>query len=67
MNWRPFEGLNPNASIIHFHGPKPHRIAEILSGKAYAGEVPSQKLLMQNTESYKIYLSKFNSYLAKDQ
>ncbi len=30
-NWKPYWGQNPDAKIIHFHGPKPHDLINILN------------------------------------
>jgi lipopolysaccharide biosynthesis glycosyltransferase len=48
LNWKPYWGENPEAKIIHFHGPKPFQREYIdshwpelksLTGGAYLGEV----------------------------
>jgi lipopolysaccharide biosynthesis glycosyltransferase len=64
-NWRPFQGINDRASIVHFHGPKPHRIAAILDGKAepYEREKISG-LVFEQRDSYAHYLRDFNRYLS---
>ncbi|MGE7413385.1 hypothetical protein [Methylobacterium tarhaniae] len=33
MNWKPYWGINDDASIIHFHGPKLHAIDLITKGE----------------------------------
>lgn len=32
-NWKPYWGENPDAKIIHFHGPKPHDLVRMLTGE----------------------------------
>ena len=31
LNWKPYWGLNSNAEIVHFHGPKPSLVLEFLT------------------------------------
>ena len=65
MNWRPFQGINPSASIVHFHGPKPHRVAAILAGQAtqYEAEIMSD-LIFKHRDEYQYYVNQYNRYLA---
>jgi hypothetical protein len=35
FNWKPYWGVNPNASIIHFHGAKPGLCAECFASGSY--------------------------------
>jgi hypothetical protein len=58
MNWKPYWGWNPDASIVHFHGPKPQFIEAILSGK---GEVPKvyQNIYAKSPEGSQRYLELF--------
>jgi lipopolysaccharide biosynthesis glycosyltransferase len=66
-NWRPFQGINTEARIIHFHGPKPNRIERILSGDVLAGEVGLLRYIEKDRESYTHYLKAFNKYLSEDK
>lgn len=34
LNWKPYWGYNPDAAIVHFHGPKPKFLEAIVAGKA---------------------------------
>jgi lipopolysaccharide biosynthesis glycosyltransferase len=65
LNWRPFQGPNKEAAILHFHGPKPHRISEILQGRALDYEhrdiVP---LVLTHRHHYEHFLIKLNSFLS---
>ncbi|WP_157064179.1 glycosyltransferase [Methylobacterium tarhaniae] len=66
MNWRPFQGINKDARIVHFHGPKPHRISDILSGKASTEEAEAMRdLLTAHREGYEYYVGEYNRYLAQ--
>jgi len=65
MNWRPFQGQNEHASIIHFHGPKPHRIRAILEGNAVEEETSQMEDLIRSDQvAYTTYLAKFNEFLS---
>lgn len=35
MNWKPYWGTNPEAVVVHFHGPKPTRLARHEAGEPY--------------------------------
>ena len=66
LNWRPFQGINPHASIVHFHGPKPHRIGSILDGEASACEAPEAARFAQHHENeYRHYVELFRRYLSR--
>lgn len=68
-NWRPFYGINPAASIIHWHGPKPPHMFDMmlfLDGKRenrrLSGSVMDM-LLNNNIDSYKYQLSVYCKFL----
>jgi hypothetical protein len=63
FNWRPSQGENPDASIVHFHGPKPTRIKAILAGEASADEVGLKDILDKNPAGYLAYTQLFDRYL----
>lgn len=63
LNWRPWQGLNTNAEIIHFHGPKPHRISAIMEGKCVEGEEHLSNYINKNYRSYKEYVKQFEEHL----
>jgi hypothetical protein len=64
LNWRPFQGIYEQACILHFHGPKPTRISEIMSGK----DAPESRLMARIIEryypAYEYYVKIFNSFLS---
>jgi hypothetical protein len=64
FNWRPGDGANPEASIVHFHGPKPTRISAIMAGNGSAEEADLQDILDRNPEGYRHYVRQFEAYLA---
>ena len=66
LNWRPFQGPSPEASIIHFHGPKPHRISKILSGEAAESEMQGMLPLIQDhLAEYEHFVGIFEEFSAK--
>jgi lipopolysaccharide biosynthesis glycosyltransferase len=65
MNWRPFQGINSRAAILHFHGPKPHRIQAILDGQASADEAQvMSRLVFDHRLKYDHYLGEYRGFLA---
>lgn len=63
MNWKPYWGANPDARIVHFHGPKPHNIRFLEAG-THANMLPIYRRLWQkNRAAYSHYCAEFESYL----
>lgn len=67
LNWRPWQGVNDTAEIIHFHGPKPQRISAILESKGFEGEAHLEKYINRDILSYQKYVHEFQSHLAADK
>lgn len=63
LNWRPSQGVNPDAEIIHFHGPKPQRVQAILEGNALKGEEHLLPIIERDRAAYDAYIAEFRSYL----
>jgi lipopolysaccharide biosynthesis glycosyltransferase len=61
-NWKPYWGINLDASIVHFHGPKPPAIRKLISDPDYATPDVWRSLFLQNPESYRYYLSLWDSF-----
>jgi hypothetical protein len=40
LNWKPYWGINPQAKIVHFHGPKPFLRSEIEAGRIHEAHKP---------------------------
>jgi lipopolysaccharide biosynthesis glycosyltransferase len=57
MNWKPYWGINPNASIIHYHGPKPQFVEAIHEGR----DVPPvyRSLHARDPNAYRTLLDQF--------
>ena len=59
-NWKPYWGINKDAKIIHFHGPKPYNITTLEE----INKVPILKRLHStDPKSYEYYNNIFNSFL----
>ncbi|MGR0185203.1 glycosyltransferase [Azospirillum aestuarii] len=68
LNWRPVDGVNCDARIVHFHGPKPQRFKDIVDGKAYDFERPLMEDMVLNfEESYRYYVACFSDYLKRSE
>lgn len=59
MNWKPYWGVNPNASIIHFHGPKPQFIEAIVAGEQQGVPQVYRNIFSKNPEGSLHYLRRF--------
>jgi len=60
FNWKPYWGINQNANIVHFHGPKPREYYDYINGK-----LPDvfYVFLNKKTESfYQYYVSIYEKY-----
>ena len=65
LNWKPYWGLNSNAQIVHFHGPKPGLALEFLT-KPRVESVPLiRELFEENPQAYKVFLQKWSESHAK--
>lgn len=62
-NWRPWMGINPEAKIVHFHGPKPTRVRAILDGEHLPEEAGLLPFVEKNPAAYKHYIDLYQSYL----
>jgi len=49
LNWKPYWALNNNASIIHFHGPKPKRYADCFALMTSGHHHTSIAIISHNT------------------
>jgi hypothetical protein len=58
LNWKPYWGENPDARIVHFHGPKPFLRAAIADGTA----APVQRELARG--AFDGYCSRWDTFLA---
>ena len=66
LNWKPYWGYNPNAQIVHFHGPKPIAARKFLNDKNYLTNESWLSLLNVNKEGYQLYLDVWDKYAGPD-
>jgi hypothetical protein len=62
-NWKPYWGVNPEAPIIHWHGPKPVTMAKLLSGETTRTHDAWQVLFERDQDSYRAHLAAFHAIL----
>ena len=55
-NWKPYWGVNREACIIHWHGPKPETVSKLLNGEIEKTHEGWAHLYEKNKESYKYYV-----------
>jgi lipopolysaccharide biosynthesis glycosyltransferase len=58
MNWKPYWGVNENAIVLHFHGPKPNDFDSLTLQPSAMGGI--YDLLYNNDQAaYRYYISKW--------
>ncbi|WP_195759812.1 glycosyltransferase [Paracoccus sp. S-4012] len=65
LNWRPWQGVDERAKIVHFHGPKPQRIEAILRGDHLRDEAGLIGYINRDRGAYQAYHDMFRSFLAE--
>ncbi len=64
LNWRPAFGINPQASIVHWHGPKPRHVEKTLAtGVTTAPDEVMRGLLDAAPNAYRHYFEVFQAAL----
>lgn len=66
FNWKPYWGLNPQARIVHFHGPKPVHLSELSGGPKLTQNLMPEEykdLFSRNSEAYDLYRGLFDEML----
>ncbi len=67
LNWKPHWGTNPDAQIVHFHGPKPVLARRFLR-EGYLSANPNwQTLLLRAPDGYRTYLQAWDRYADADR
>jgi lipopolysaccharide biosynthesis glycosyltransferase len=61
-NWKPYWGVNPDARIVHFHGPKPPAIRKLMADPNYGAPDVWRQLYFQDVASYRHWLSMWQRY-----
>ncbi|OYV39646.1 MAG: hypothetical protein B7Z80_06675 [Rhodospirillales bacterium 20-64-7] len=62
-NWKPYWGQNADAPIVHWHGPKPVTVAELLTGGA-AQHRDWQILFERDAQAYRGFVLEYLGLLA---
>ena len=62
-NWKPYWGINEDASLIHWHGPKPSAIEERIETDTPFENENWEKLYQLGKDSYQHYLDLYRSFL----
>ena len=57
LNWKPHWGINPDAQIVHWHGPKPATVRHLLGDPSATVPISWDQLFRSNRESYAHYVS----------
>jgi hypothetical protein len=65
LNWKPYWGLNSNAQIVHFHGPKPSLALKFLAKPGVESPRIIRELFEENPQAYKVFLQKWSECHAK--
>ncbi|OYV89132.1 MAG: hypothetical protein B7Z57_13670 [Acidiphilium sp. 37-60-79] len=62
-NWKPYWGINQDASIIHWHGPKPETINNLLNNSIEKTNGIWQDLFEKDKNSYAYYLEYYKKLI----
>jgi hypothetical protein len=58
-NWKPYWGRNDGALIVHWHGPKPEHVNEMLAGNQAKFGSDYETIFKKNVPGYRYYLDRF--------
>jgi hypothetical protein len=56
LNWKPYWGVNDDAQIVHFHGPKPAIARRLLAKPEYPTFPVWKELFLENVDGYRHYV-----------
>ena len=62
LNWKPYWGASPSASIVHFHGPKPSAARRLRDDPGYAPPPIWRELYLENPAGYAAYLEQWEQF-----
>jgi lipopolysaccharide biosynthesis glycosyltransferase len=65
LNWKPYWGLNVDAQIIHFHGPKPPHVRDMIQAGARAHPQVLKDLLAASPDYYRALDKLWHGYLER--
>jgi hypothetical protein len=58
-NWRPYWGMSEEARIVHFHGPKPHDVLQMLLDRDTPTNPAHRLLFDQDRQGYRHFLGQW--------
>lgn len=61
-NWKPYWGINPDAKILHFHGPKPAAVRKLVADPAYPAPDVWRQLFNSDADAYRHYLGLWDEF-----
>lgn len=64
FNWKPYWGSNPAAQIVHFHGPKPMAVRQLITDPSYDAPSIWRELFNESVEGYHTYLAQWDEFHA---
>lgn len=64
LNWKPYWGIDPAAKIVHFHGPKPSAVRDLLQRPDFAVPPIWRELFDESPAAYHHYLAEWDGYHA---
>jgi hypothetical protein len=62
-NWKPYWGINEQAPIVHWHGPKPQTVAGLLSGQIADVHAAWRPLYEGDPNAYAFFLNRQRGWL----
>ena len=64
LNWFPYRGVNPQARIVHFHGPKPTALEIVLERPEAIAAFPDawRRLLQSDVAAYRHYVGLWRAF-----
>ncbi len=65
-NWKPYWGVNPEAIIVHFHGPKPAHATRMRDGEPDVFGTEYKTIYERDPGGYEVYCGRFADILAAD-
>ena len=60
MNWKPYWGQNPEACIVHFHGPKPWAVRQLIEQPNFSVPDIWRSLYQSHPTAYQEYLREWD-------
>jgi len=62
FNWKPYWGVNAEAVIVHFHGPKPGHVVRLRDGREATMKPAFKVLHDRSPEGYDVYGATFHEF-----